>query len=255
MSKCEEVKDMYHRTILIQYRQGVSQTDASGMLSAFQNLPGRVNGLVNVSVNLLQGDYDVSIDLIFDSEQARRNCAFDDSYRSALTWARDLSDRMESTESSDGQSAPVGDFGLPMKWHKFLIYFALWAGAVLNLISGAQMFFMGINAGNAWLYEMTSGLRALYIVSGIFMIAIGVFQIFTRSALARFSRRGPRMVVWLYASLVILNALEILMAWLLFGVPLNYLLTADVWFYLIEGVLMTWANQVYYRKRAALFIN
>ena len=67
--------------------------------------------------------------------------------------------------------------------------------------------------------------------------------------------RGPRMVVWLYASLVILNALEILMAWLLFGVPLNYLLTADVWFYLIEGVLMTWANQVYYRKRAALFVN
>lgn len=63
------------------------------------------------------------------------------------------------------------------------------------------------------------------------------------------------MVVWLYASLVILNALEILLAWLLFGVPLNYLLTVDIWFYLIEGVLMTWANQVYYRKRAALFVN
>ena len=246
---------MYHHTIFLKYREGVPQTEVSEMLGAFQNLPGRVNRLVNVSINLLQGDYDVSIDLIFDSEQARRNCAFDDSYRSALTWARDLAARMESTESSDGQSAPVGDVGLPMKWHKFLIYFALWAGAVLNLISGAQMFFMGINAGNAWLYEMTSGLRALYIVSGIFMIAIGVFQIFTRSALARFSRLGPRMVVWLYASLVILNALEILLAWLLFGVPLNYLLTADVWFYLIEGVLMTWANQVYYRKRAALFVN
>ena len=32
-------------------------------------------------------------------------------------------------------------------------------------------------------------------------------------------------------------------------------MTPGMWFILIEGALMTWANQVYYRKRAALFVN
>ena len=251
---------MFKRVLMV-WLKDEARADAPALESAYRALPGKVNGLLSVTAGPpAEGEYDLVIEMRFRDRMAMRLCEASADYKALYARLEAAAARLEASafgEDDRWGSVPEsrGAEIYPMKWHKFLIYFALWAGAVLNLISGAQMFFMGINAGNAWLYEMTSGLRALYIVSGIFMIAIGVFQIFTRSALARFSRLGPRMVVWLYASLVILNALEILMAWLLFGVPLNYLLTADVWFYLIEGVLMTWANQVYYRKRAALFIN
>lgn len=198
----------------------------------------------------------------FRDSVAMRLCEASADYKALYARLEAAAARLEASafgedDRGDGVLESQRAEAYPMKWHKFLIYFALWAGAVLNLISGVQMFSVGLNAGGMlWIgYEMSSGLRALYIVSGVLPDRHRRVSDLYAQRLARFSRPGPRMVVWLYASLVILNALEILLAWLLFGVPLNYLLTVDIWFYLIEGVLMTWANQVYYRKRAALFVN
>ena len=37
-------------------------------------------------------------------------------------------------------AAPADKYqGFSMKWHKFLVYFALWAGALVNLFSGYMM--------------------------------------------------------------------------------------------------------------------
>ena len=87
------------------------------------------------------------------------------------------------------------------------------------------------------------------------LFGIAVFQFITRNALARLSRKAPQMVVWLYASTVILSVLQVVAVWLVSGVGLSYVMTPDMWLILIEGALMTWANQVYYRKRAAMFVN
>lgn len=253
---------MFKRVLMV-WLKDEARADAPALESAYRALPGKVNGLLSVTAGPpAEGEYDLVIEMRFRDSMAMRLCEASADYKALYARLEAAAARLEASafgedDRGDGVLESQRAEAYPMKWHKFLIYFALWAGAVLNLISGVQMFSVGLNAGGMlWIgYEMSSGLRALYIVSGVLLIAIGMFQIFTRSALARFSRRGPRMVVWLYASLVILNALEILLAWLLFGVPLNYLLTVDIWFYLIEGVLMTWANQVYYRKRAALFVN
>ena len=95
----------------------------------------------------------------------------------------------------------------------------------------------------------------LDIFSSLCLIGISVFQFITRNALARLSRKAPQMVVWLYASTVILSVLQVVAVWLVSGVGLSYVMTPDMWLILIEGALMTWANQVYYRKRAAMFVN
>ena len=251
---------MFHRTIYLKYKQGVAQTDATEMLRAFQNLPRQVEGLVNVSVDLTQMVYDARIDLCFATEQARRACDFSDAWRNAWTRAQALAEQLESSDSVDEQGAAYDAYGtpLPMKWHKFLIYFALWAGAILNGISGIQMLSGALHTDNLmlWgLYGLSAGLQAFYIVSGVLQIGLGVLQICARMALARLSRRGPRMIVWTYASAVILNVLVIFLASILFGLPINILMDWTMWLILIEGALMTWANQVYYRKRAAMFVN
>ena len=144
---------------------------------------------------------------------------------------------------------------LPMKWHKFLIYFALWAGAILNGISGISTLFSCFGGEYAAVYDAYPALLGLDIFSSLCLIGIAVFQFITRNALARFSRKAPQMVVWLYASTVILSVLQVVAVWLVSGVGLSYVMTPDMWLILIEGALMTWANQVYYRKRAAMFVN
>ena len=250
---------MFHRTICLKYKEGVAQADATEMLRAFQNLPRQVEGLVNVSVDLTQMVYDARIDLCFATEQARRVCDFSDAWRNVWTRAQELAEQLESSDSTDEQGVAYDANGapLPMKWHKFLIYFALWAGAIVNGISGIQMLSNALNPNSLmWgLRGLSTGLRAFYIVSGVFSFGLGVFQICTRMSLARLSRRGPRMAVWNYALSFILNALLILLASVLFGMPINALMDWTMWMILIEGALMTWANQVYYRKRAAMFVN
>ena len=248
---------MFHRTIYIKYKQGVTQAEATELLRAFQSLPRQMEGLISVSVNLAETLYDASIDLCFATEQARRACDFSDACRDALARARELSEQMESRESVDDQGAAYDAYGaaLPMKWHKFLIYFALWAGAILNGISGISTLFSCLGGEYAAVYDAYPALLGLDIFSSLCLIGIAVFQFITRNALARLSRKAPQMVVWLYASTVILSVLQVVAVWLVSGVGLSYVMTPDMWLILIEGALMTWANQVYYRKRASMFVN
>ena len=248
---------MFHRTIYLKYKEGVAQADATEMLRAFQNLPRQVEGLVNVSVDLTQMVYDARIDLCFATEQARRVCDFSDAWRNAWTRAQALAEQLESNDSIDEQGVAYDANGapLPMKWHKFLIYFALWAGAILNGISGISTLFSCLGGEYAAFYDAYPALLGLDIFSSLCLIGISVFQFITRNALARLSRKAPQMVVWLYASTVILSVLQVVAVWLVSGVGLSYVMTPDMWLILIEGALMTWANQVYYRKRAAMFVN
>lgn len=248
---------MFHRTIYIQYKPGVTQAEASELMRAFQSLPRQTEGLVSVSVNLAETLYDASIDLCFATEQARRACDFSDACRAVLARARELSENLESRESVDEQGVAYDAYGaaLPMKWHKFLIYFALWAGAILNGLSGLQTLFGCFGGELAPIYDAYPVLLALDLFSGLCLVGIAVFQFITRNALARLSRKAPQMVVWLYASTVILSVLQVVAVWLVSGVGLSYVMTPEMWLILIEGALMTWANQVYYRKRAAMFVN
>ena len=248
---------MFHRTIYIQYKPGVTQAEASELMRAFQSLPRQTEGLVSVSVNLAETLYDASIDLCFATEQARRACDFSDACRAVLARARELSENLESRESVDEQGVAYDAYGaaLPMKWHKFLIYFALWAGAILNGLSGLQTLFGCFGGELAPIYDAYPVLLALDLFSGLCLVGIAVFQFITRNALARLSRKAPQMVVWLYASTVILSVLQVVAVWLVSGVGLSYVMTPEMWLILIEGALMTWANQVYYRKRASMFVN
>ena len=248
---------MFHRTIYIQYKPGVTQAEASELMRAFQSLPRQTEGLISVSVNLAETLYDASIDLCFATEQARRACDFSDACRAVLARARELSENLESRESVDEQGVAYDAYGaaLPMKWHKFLIYFALWAGAILNGLSGLQTLFGCFGGELAPIYDAYPVLLALDLFSGLCLVGIAVFQFITRNALARLSRKAPQMVVWLYASTVILSVLQVLAVWMVSGVGLSYVMTPEMWLILIEGALMTWANQVYYRKRAAMFVN
>lgn len=92
-----------------------------------------------------------------------------------------------------------------MKWFKFLIYFALFAGAVINLAYGITYISGDIyeiqtngQATSEMVYSLFSGLKAVDVFYGFVMILIGGFSIFTRFRLSKYRKNGPLFLYILY---------------------------------------------------------
>src|SRR5699024_7170361 len=105
----------FHRTICLTYKSGAAQADVDGLLAAFAALPSQVRGLESASVIAPQEGFDACVDLAFATWQAREDCALDDFYQAALSWAKEISASLESRDSSDGGPAPGA--GMPLRWH------------------------------------------------------------------------------------------------------------------------------------------
>jgi len=154
-----------------------------------------------------------------------------------------------------------------MKWFKFLIYFSLFAGAILNAATGASLLTGSI-------YEMRGGvdpdavyailpdMKTVDMAYGVFAILIAVMGIVTRFMLSGFSKNGPKM----YLAMLILS----IVASLIYSIAADSILsefykdigsTNDVSL-LSENLpsaftsfAMLVCNITYFKKRQHLFVN
>lgn len=135
-------------------------------------------------------------------------------------------------------SAPAAP-ALPMKWFKFLIYFGLWFGGIVNIISGIS------NLITKSLYIET------FIISkvlGIAMIVLGALGIYTRFRLAGFYKNGPQLLTLLYAGAAVISfANGIIVSRF---VPASLVSTIAS---IVVSVIMIAVNNVYFNKRSHLF--
>ena len=165
------------------------------------------------------------------------------------TAAAELNERLE-------QPGPE----LPMKWHKFLVYFSLWAGALLNAINGARMI-TGAQYGqhaNA-VYLVFAGLKPVDVGFGALLIVIAGFEVCTALSLLKFKKAGPNMLTVLYvtnaAATVLYNAIA---AGIIssggYGANLSSIY-ADAIGVPVISVIMLIINRIYYKKRKHLFVN
>ena len=168
------------------------------------------------------------------------------------------------------QSAPVQNtYGIPqnpivqhpMKWFKFLIYFALFLGAFINFVYGLNYITGGIyfsQTNGQVSAEMVystygAGLKTLDVIQGILMVAIAAFGIYTRFRLAKFKANGPLCVYILYgagAALTLLYNVALLVV-----TGLNQLTTVSSITSLVVSVGFILLNYAYFTKRKDLFIN
>ena len=237
---------MFHRTIFIKFSSAATQAEIAELLSTFQALCGQLAGLNDVSIEFLRGKYDACIDLAFATEEARRDCGMDARYACAMARAQALCARIECRETDDahGRSASA----LPMKWHKFLIYFLLLLGALIFLIRGfgdLSDCFDGAEGTPAF---------AVRLFAGVCLLGIAALQLAARAALARFSRRGPKMAVAVYVSMAVLDGF-ILAAQQMRAVELDAAIAGAVEMGCVVSALLAACNYIYYRRRAAMFVN
>lgn len=158
-----------------------------------------------------------------------------------------------------------------MKWYKFLIYFSLFAGALLSLGNGL-MAFMGMQyQGDAeFVYAMFSQVRIIDIVYGIVLIAFAAAMIYVRQQLAGFKKGAPQLFLLLCgaelaASVIYNGALVIIVMARVSPLLPSYISPLDfasefISFYEILGyvigvIIYIVLNKVYFDKRASLFTN
>ena len=163
-------------------------------------------------------------------------------------------DTPKATETQS-TSIPVQS-SVPMKWFKFLIYFSLWASAVLNIANGIGYLTGEIYETNdkvlKLFYKMYPAIETADIVYGIFCIALAFLCIYTRFQLATFKKSGPKLVNILYLSIAVATLIYVVFV----AITLDNTNFIDEAYYLpfFVNLAMASANATYFKKRQHLFV-
>ncbi len=147
---------------------------------------------------------------------------------------------------------------LSMSWHKFLIFFALWASCILNIISGitaltgVQYEIADSRVTAEMVYTVFPSLKTWDVIYGILLIALGALALVTRFQLAGFKARGPKL---LYATYIANTAAAIIYVIAVSGIVGENMADSGIIANIIVSIVMVGVNAVYYGKRKAMFVN
>ena len=142
-----------------------------------------------------------------------------------------------------------------LKWHKFLIYFALWASALISLGTAFRYFTGMIYGSNAnAVYSYYGGMKTLDMIMGIILVGLAVLSVYVRFQLSGFKTDAPKKLEYLYIANAAVPLLYLLAASSVTGISF-FDLASDSWGSLIGSIAMIFVNRTYYSKREALFVN
>lgn len=155
------------------------------------------------------------------------------------------------------QEAPVAvATQLPMKWYKFVIFFALFASAVVNVVNGFKLLTGAVYGDSAALvYAVFGDLKGLDTIIGIGMLALAAYAIFVRFQLTGYKKAGPKLLLGLYVADVALG--------LVYIIGINSILpemvaknvdVSTLYVSVATSVVCIIANYIYFKKRADLFV-
>lgn len=156
--------------------------------------------------------------------------------------------------------------GIGMKWYKFLIYFALFASGVINIMGGIfrvtglenailnsefMTQWMSAEAKEASLSAFET-LRPLDISCGCVLIIIGIIAIVCRILLARFMKPGVVLLYVLYALAMVETLAYAIISNIMLQQPIGLTLILCIIAVVIYLVIFI-PSFVYFNKRKQLF--
>ena len=155
----------------------------------------------------------------------------------------------DSFASADVAAAPRRG----MKWFKFIIYFQLWAGMLVNLVTAGKYFTGAYYEGNAeMVYRFFPALQPLDIVMGVVCLALAVYAVVFQRALAKFRAKGPMMYYLMYIVNTAVTVLYLIIGSIIIG---QSAFTAEVAGSIIGSIVMLFVNIPYFNNRKHLFVN
>ena len=152
-----------------------------------------------------------------------------------------------------------------MKWHNFMIYFGLWAGAAYNLILAIKML-LGLSYTSEnmqgetenisdLVYAMFDGLQVVDILFGALLVIIAALAIYTRFQLSAFRERGPKLLLTVYIVSAVWSLTYTVCVVALVGYDVldGTEVVSNTIGELIVSVVAIVINYIYYNKRFNIF--
>ncbi|WP_144743554.1 zinc ribbon domain-containing protein [Enorma burkinafasonensis] len=152
--------------------------------------------------------------------------------------------------------ASFGTAQLGMKWYKFVIWFQLFAAALLAIGQAIQLFTGLQYEGSAHaVYLLYGGVRVLDILTALVMLGLAAFAILVRFELAGFKRDAPMHYLIYLAAIIGVNVLYSLLFIILIHASFAAIFTPSFIGTFIGYGALIFANKIYFDKRQALFVN
>ena len=157
------------------------------------------------------------------------------------------------------QNSSSGYVELPMNWHKFLAYFALWLGAVVNLGSAIQAFTGSQYKGEAdRVYSLIPGLKSVDMIYAVMVFILVALQVLAAVSLIKMKKNGPLFLYLVYGMSLLSTFVYMIM--------INSVLSESVKDAISDlysgmgrsiatSIIMLIVNYVYYNKRKHMFVN
>jgi len=146
---------------------------------------------------------------------------------------------------------------LGMGWFKFLIYFALFAGAVLNALTAISML-TGSMYGESkdLVYLFYKDLKTVDTIVGVATLALAVLGIYARFRLSGFHTNGPKMLTYTYALSAVIGIVYFIGIYSVLPEEVMALVdTSQMLSSTVVSFVMIFVNKAYFNKRKHLFVN
>lgn len=164
-------------------------------------------------------------------------------------------------ENASSPESPAAEY--PMKWFKFLIYFQLFANAVIMLFTAISSIFGLQYDGDAELiYYIAPGLKVVDVIYGIVCLALMAGAIVVRQKLAHYRKNAPVLYIGFVTAGSVIGLIYTFAAMAVTGVispsalgESLVLISAAVLGTLIGVGIFIPLNYIYFKKRKELFIN
>lgn len=149
---------------------------------------------------------------------------------------------------------------LGMKWFKFVIYFQLFFGALVNIINGFRIS-TGLHYGVTsrqldYIYNHFDGLKMLDVCIGICIVVLGVLALITRFMLSGYKKCGPSMYIGLLIANIVIGFIYIAAFYFIVSsVSPDVSISGDTFITLVTNLTLLVLNIIYFKKRKHLFVN
>lgn len=145
---------------------------------------------------------------------------------------------------------------LPMKWHKFIAYFALWVGALSDL-GQAGMLMTGGHYGSMrdQVYRVFDGLKTIDSICAVAYVFLAAFAVYTAIQLIKLKENAPGKLMINYVISTAVPLVYVLMASVSTGLSVADLAGGTFGSSVVGCVVGMIICKVYYGKRSHLFVN
>ena len=143
---------------------------------------------------------------------------------------------------------------VPLKWYKFIIYFQLFAGGILDF-ANAFGYFTGNNYGeeSEMVYATYGWLYLLDKVWGCVLVITGVFCFKVRQDLANFRVEGPSRYLYLAGINFFGSFIYTICFIMITDTSMDSLLLIRPFIYILVGIVFICLNKAYFDNRKFLF--